>query len=179
MNVNEILGKALSLLGITDLTVAAGNADPRQARLVNALGVAYQQLITEYAPLETEESIVISGGSLSLGSLSNALFDVVKLIDETGAPVPCRISGGTLVAANGSYRLRYYYLPQAQPSIGGTVAVAPQVTLSLFARGVAAEYAFESMLYEEALLHERKYKEGLMRVLSPHGEKRLTVRRWI
>lgn len=179
MNVNEILSKALSLLGITDLTVAAGNTDPRQARLLNAVGVAYHQLITEYAPLEKEESVTVTGGAADLSALSETLYDVVKLTDAGGEAVRCRLRGRTLLAEDGAYRLRYYYLPQSMPAIGGTVEVAPQVTLTLFARGVAAEYAFESMLYEEALLHERIYKEGLMRVLTPHAEKRVTVRRWI
>ena len=57
MNVNEILNKALSLLGITDVTVVSGSTDARLAKLVNALGVAYLQLVTEYAPLEKEESV--------------------------------------------------------------------------------------------------------------------------
>jgi len=179
MNVNEILNKALSLLGITDLTIAPGNADPRQSRLVNALGVAYQELITEYAPLEKEENVTVSGGTADLSSLSERLYDVVRLTDGSGEAVVCRLRGTTLVAKDGNYRLRYYYLPNAVPAIGGTVETAPQVTLTLFARGVAAEYAFEAMLYEEALLQERKYKEGLMRVLTPHAAKRITVKRWI
>lgn len=179
MNVNEILSKALSLLGITDLTVAAGNADPRQARLVNALGVTYHQLITEYAPLEKTEAVTVTNGEADLSALSERLYDVVRLTDDAGETVRHRLCGTTLLAEDGSYRLRYYYLPQTMPAIGGTVAVVPQVTLTLFARGVAAEYAYESMLYEEALLHERKYKEGLMRVLTPHGERRVTVRKWI
>ena len=179
MNVNEILTKALSLLGITDLTVAAGNTDPRQTRLVNALGVAYLELITEYAPLEKEEDVTVSGGTADLSALSEKLYDVVKLTDEAGEAVQCQLRGNTLVAKDGDYRLRYYYLPSSTPAVGGTVETAPQVTLPLFARGVAAEYAFESMLYEEALLQERKYKEGLMRVLTPHAAKRITVKRWI
>ena len=179
MNVNEILNKALSLLGITDLAVAVGNSDPRQARLVNALGVAYLQLITEYAPLEKEENVTISGGAFDLTGLSETLFDVVRLTDAEREAVAFRMRGHTLVAENGTYTLRYYYLPQSMPAVGGTLELPPRVTGSLLARGVAAEYAFESMLYDEGLLHERKYKEGLMRTLTPHAEKRLSVRKWI
>ena len=179
MNVNEIMNKALSLLGITDLIIPAGSDDPRQTRLLNALDVTYHQLITEYAPLEKEEPVTVTGGEAELSLLSETLFDVVRLTDAAGEKGPCRLRGRTLLAADGTYRLTYYYLPQSAPAIGGTLTVAPQVTLTLLARGVAAEYASESMLYEEALLHERIYKEGLMRVLSPHAGKRVTVRRWI
>ena len=179
MNVNDILNKALTFLGIEDLTVTAGSSDARLTKLVNALGVVYLQLITEYAPLEKEESITVTGGSFDLSTLSDNLFDIVRLSDASGAPINCRRRGNTLLAEDGSYRLRYYRLPQAYPAIGGTVEVPSQVTLPLLARGVAAEYALESLLYEESLLQERKYKEGLMKVLSPHAEKRLTVKRWI
>lgn len=179
MNVNQILNMALELLGIKDITVAAGSEDERLSALVNALGVAYLQLITEYAPLEKEEAITVSEGGFDTSLLSENLFDVARLSNAEGEAVKCRLKGRTLLAEEGSYSLRYYYLPQAYPAIGGTVELPPQVTLPLFARGVAAEYALESLQYEESLLHERKYKEGLMKVLAPHAEKRIPVRRWI
>lgn len=179
MNVNDILNKALDLLGITDVTVTAGSTDARLAKLVNALGVTYLQLITEYVPLEKEESVTVSGGSLDLTTLTETLFDVARLFDDEGKAVKCRLRGRTLLAEDGNYRLRYYYLPQSYPAVGGTVNLPPQVTLPLIARGVAAEYALESLMYEESLLHDRKYKEGLMKVLSPHTEKRISVGRWI
>ena len=179
MNVNDILNKTLALLGIGDLTVASNSSDARLAKLVNALGVCYMQLITEYTPLEKEETITVTGGSFDATTLSSTIFDVVKLSEKGGKSVKCRLRGRTLIAEDGCYTLRYYYLPNAYPAIDGTVEVPPQITLPLLARGVAAEYALESMLYEESLLHERKYKEGLKAVLSPHAEKQVTVGRWI
>ena len=179
MNVNDILNKALALLGVNDLTVSAGSADPRLAKLVTALGVAYMRLITEYAPIEREESIAVVGGSYDLSALSEGFFDAVRLTDDAGDAASFRLRGKTLIAPDGNYTLRYYALPSAYPAIGGSVEVAPQVTLDLFARGVAAEYALSSMMYEESLLHERKYKEGLMKALTPHAPKRITVKRWI
>ena len=179
MNVNDILNKAISLLGIKDLTVSASSQDGRLSDLVNALGVAYLRLITEYAPLEKEESITVTGGSFLTSGLTSKIFDAVRLTNGVGRSVKCRLRGGSLLAEDGSYTLRYYYLPQSMPAIGGTVEVAPQVTLPLFAEGVAAEYALENMMYEESLLFERRYKEGLMKVLTPHAPKTLTVKRWI
>ena len=179
MNVNDILSKALSLLGIEDLTVAANSTDSRLAKLVNALGVCYMQLITEYAPLEKEEAISVSNGSFNAATLASPIFDVARLTNEAGRAVKCRLKGSTLFAEDGNYKLRYYYLPSSYPAIGGSVEVPTQITLPLLARGVAAEYALESMLYEESLLHERKYKEGLRSVLSPHGERQVTMGRWI
>ena len=179
MNVNDVLNKALDLLGIKDITVTPTEEDERLARLVNALGVVYLQLVTEYAPLEREISITVSGGTWNAGALSEPLFDVVRVTDGKGRSVKCRLRGRTLLAEDGEYTLRYYALPSAYPAIGSTIEVAPQVTLPLLARGVAAEYALESLMYEESLLHERKYKEGLMKVLSPHAEKRIACGRWI
>ena len=179
MNVNDILNKALAILGVNDLTVSAQSTDPRLARLVTALGVSYMRLITEYAPLQREESITVASGAFDLTTLNDGFFDAVRLTDENGALVPFRLRGRTLIAENGAYTLRYYALPAAYPAIDGTVEVAPQITLDLFARGVAAEYALSSMMYEESLLHERKYKEGLMKALTPHAAKRISVKRWI
>jgi len=180
MNVNDILNKALKLLGITDVTVSQNSTDQRLARLVNALGVAYMQLITEYAPLEKQESITVTSGEYTLSSLGETLFDVVRLTDADGVEVKCRIRGGKLYTdKDGQYTLLYYGIPSSYPAIGGTVTVRPQITLDLLARGVAAEYALESLLYEEAVTHERKYKEGLLNVLSDHKRLRLDAKRWI
>lgn len=179
MNVNDILNQALALLGIEDLTVSSESTDARLGKLVNALGVCYLQLITEYAPLEKEEEITVTGGTYDASTLTERIFDAVKLTDRSGGQVACKLKGGTLYAEDGQYVLRYYYLPSSYPAIGGTVETAAQITLPLLARGVAAEYALESMLYEESILHERKYKEGLRKVLVPHAEKRVRIRRWI
>jgi len=180
MNVNDILNKALKLLGIGDVTVSDESTDPRLAVLVNALGVTYMQLITEYAPLEKEESVTISHGEAAVTSLSAAVFDVVRLTDETGSEIKCRMRGGKIIAdRDGTFRLTYYYLPAAYPAIGGSLEVRRQITADLLARGVAAEYALESMLYEEALLHDKKYKEGLQNVLSVHRSVRVDGKRWI
>ena len=96
MNVNDILNKALSLIGATDVVVAAGSTDPRLAKLVNALGVTYLGLITEYAPLEKEEAVTVVNGSCDLSGLSEKLYDVVRLIGETGEAVKCRLRGCSL-----------------------------------------------------------------------------------
>ena len=179
MNVNDILNKALSLLGIDDVTVSSESSDARLARLVTALGVSYMRLITEYAPLEREETITVANGAFDLATLNSTFFDAVRLTSEEGKSVSFRLRGRTLLVGSGNYTLRYYALPSAYPAIGGTVEVAPQITLDLFARGVAAEYALASMMYEESLLHERKYKEGLMKALSVRGVKSIPVKRWI
>jgi len=179
MNVNDIMNKALALLGIGDVVVASGSTDERVSRLVTAMGVTYLRLITEYAPLEREATIVVTNGSYDASQLSETFYDLVRLTNDKGEVVSFRLHGRTLLAKDGSYKLRYYALPNAYPQIGGTVEVAPQVTESLLARGVAAEYAASSMMYEESLFHERKYKEGLSKALSPHAEKRLPVKRWI
>lgn len=179
MNVNELLEQSIKLLGIQDLTVSAQNTDPRLACLVNALAVCYLRLITEYAPLEREESVTVSGGTFDTSTLTEPFFDAVKLADEKGESAKFRLRGKYIVAEDGTYLLRYDTLPQSYPAIGGTIEVAPQITLPLLARGVAAEYALASMMYEESILHERKYKEGLMKVLTPHAAKHVTVKRWI
>ena len=179
MNVNDILNKALQLLGIEDVTVAAGSTDPRLTKLVTALGVTYMRLITEYAPLERETSVTVSGGSFNCSGLSEPIFDAVRLTSEKGERVSFRLRGHTLLAEDGEYTLRYYALPSAYPAVGGSVETPPQITLDLLSRGVAAEYALASMMYEESLLHERKYKEGLMRALAPHSPKSIPLKRWI
>lgn len=179
MNVNDILNKALELLGIRDATVAANTTDERVLNLVSALGVTYLRLITEYAPLEREQSVTVANGTFATSGLSEKFFDAVRLTDASGEAVPFRMRGDVLVARDGTYTLRYYALPQSYPAIGGTVEVTPKVRLDLLARGVAAEYAMSAMMYEESLLHERKYKEGLKKALMPHGAKTLPVKRWI
>ena len=180
MNVNDILNKALKLLGITDVTVAQGNTDPRLLTLVNALGVTYMQLVTEYAPIEKEAVVTVVNGTYALSALGETVFDVVRLKNDSGEEVRCRLRGNTLYAEeDGRLRLTYYAIPSSYPAIGGSVTVREQITADLLARGVAAEYAMESMMYEEALLHDRKYKEGLRNVLSPHRSVRVDCKRWI
>ena len=75
MNVNEILNRSLALLGIHDAVVAAGTRDVRVLNLVTALGVTYVRLITEYAPLEREAQISVSGGSFDASTLPETIFD--------------------------------------------------------------------------------------------------------
>ena len=179
MNVNDVLEQAIKLLGIPDLTLSTEEDDARLDVLVNALAVCYLRLITEYVPLEREETVTVSGGSFDTNTLQEPFFDVIKLIDQKGEGAKFRLRGRTLLAEDGTYTLRYGCLPQSYPALDGTLEVAPQITLPLLARGVAAEYALSSMMYEESLLHERKYKEGLMKVLTPRAAKHLTVKRWI
>ncbi len=178
MNVNDILNKALELLGIRDAVVQVGTTDERVLSLVTALGVTYMRLITEYAPIEREEEVTVQEGSFDASTLPEPLFDVLRL-EQSGKPVSFRMRGKTLLAKDGAYRLRYYAFPSAYPAIGGTVEVAPQIALDLLARGVAAEYSAANLMYEESVLHERKYKEGLMKALSSRKTARVTVKRWI
>ena len=178
MQVNELLNKAASLLG-ENLNVATAATDERTLRLLNALGVSYMQLITEYAPLAAKENITVQNGELDLATLSKRFFDVEKLVGTDGGKQRCRVKGGKLYAPNGSYVLFYYYTPASYPALGGTIEVSPRVSLDLLARGVAAEYALESMMYEEAALFEKRYKEGLANVLSSRKEIELPCGRWI
>ncbi len=178
MQVNELLNKAATLLG-ENVSVPANASDERMVRLVNALGVAYMQLVTEYAPLEQKETITVQNGEYDLSSLSKKFFDAVKLVRSDGEKERFRVRNGKLFAADGTYTLFYCYAPSSYPAIGGTIEVSSRVSLDLLARGVAAEYALESMMYEEASLFEKRYKEGLANVLSSRKELRLPCGRWI
>lgn len=179
MQVNEILSRAASFLGLGDVTIQENSTDDRVSKLVNALGVAYVQLVTEYVHLEKEETVSIENGEKALSELSENFFDAVQLKDESGLSVRFRVRGGKLFAEDGTYRLRYYYAPSSFPEIGEEIEVPLLVSAELFARGVAAEYALENMMYEEASLFEKRYKDGLLNVLAPHKKASVRFGRWI
>ncbi len=182
MNVREILGIAVSYLGLKDLSFALDCpvvlSDKRAVDLINAANLVNSEISSEYFPLLKEEKIKTNNSIVEYVALSERLLDVVSVKDAGGDNVRYKLFPTYLKVKNdGEYTIVYQYLP---PRLEYHSELPYDIKISerLFALGICSEYCLLNGMYDESVMFDKKYREALRMALTTKGEHIASVRRW-
>lgn len=184
MKIKEIILKALPFTGYGELveslekmTSSSTSSEPinRLTRIaVNVLG----EIAEGYVPLVTEETVSVTDGKISYGSLSQDVAKVISVCDENGVPVSYEAEADGIKTGVSSAKVRYRYFPVKYRLDGEVYFDGPPVSAKTVAYGIAGEYFMTEGDYALSNVWNRMFYESLSAQLKRKGLK-LKGRRWI
>ncbi len=182
MTVKEILKAAAVELGIADQVEAYFAGDyPDGITEVNALlrcfNLVENELAIDYLPLYAEEEIYSATGAIYFSVFSKPVVRVIHVVDESGNDAPFKLFPKYLKTQGGKVVIRYTYTPK-EKTVDGESDFPANVSLRLFAYGIAAEYSLASGMFEDAAIWEKKYKDAITAAYRVSPCRRIRSRRW-
>ena len=136
------------------------------------------ELALDYLPLTEEEETYSSTGVLFFADLSRAAARILRVEDEKGNSLKFRLFPDHLQTQAGKLKVIYAYAPE-EKTMDGESDYQTEVSERLFIYGMAAEYAIENGLFEEAGIWDRKYKDAISAAYKATPNKKIASRRWV
>ncbi len=145
--------------------------------LLAAFNRVERELATDYLPILAEETVVASNGEIPYEILDGKIVRVICVEDEWGNSLKYKLFPDRVTTKAGKVKLTYALLP-TEKGIDDCSDYQLNATRSLFAYGMAAEYALAVGELERASVLDKKYKDAVQAAYRTMPCKKLRSRRW-
>lgn len=177
MEVIEIIGQSLKMIGETDFVTKKESITAEQERLkdhlVDCLNFVLREVATDYLPFTVKEKVTFTNGILHYCDLAETLAKVVLLERKGKTEKFEALSDSVKAEFDGEAELTYRYIPQAV----GLYHYLDDYRLKTeyLVNGVLSYYYFSCGMYDLAEHFEKKFHAGIKRELPSVV---LPQRRW-
>ena len=124
---------------------------------------AYNEIASDYLPLYHTEEIVVTDNSFNLTTLSKKFRSVKSFKDKNGNEQNFEIEYDNLIAENGTYNLKYRYLPDILEIMNDQMQnFDGKISESVMCYGTCAYYCLRFNISDSFSLWETKFKQALL-----------------
>ena len=165
MKVKDVVIMAATQLGIGDniktyLNGASTGYKAQAELLLHCFNLVENELALDYISLIKQETLAVSKGKLAYESFTSDVVRIVKVEDANGVSLPYKLFASYMEVDAEQVCVTYAYTPKVIVMTDESDFQA-FVSERLFSYGMAAEYCMATGLYEEAVIWDKKYKEGI------------------
>lgn len=181
MKLNDAIKLSCDFLDLEQLKskIGAQEVDDESVKQLNKLlccaNLAYEEIVTEYLPILHTEMLDVTNGQISFNLLSKPICGIISVQDENGSDIKYSLSADHISLSAQKATITYQTIPSAL-AYGAEVSVLfPE---RLLAYGIAREYLFLQDKSDEALIFEKRFKDGLTSFVRKKSALILPRRRW-
>ncbi len=183
MTVKEIIEAAAAELGILSEVRAYVERNDvsgkeKTENLLRCFNIVENELALDYIPLNAEDEFESETGVISYTQFQNSVVRVIGVEDQWGNAVSFKLFPKYLKTQSGRVRVSYSYTPK-EKTIDEKSDYTLQVSVRLFAYGIATEYALANGLFEEATIWDKKYKDAVQAAYKLRPCRKIQSRRWV
>ena len=188
MQVKEIFKIVCSLLGKEEL-LDSSYFDPNGNELTDDLSAdlnkmlwcldsVIEEISLSYLPLLKEKEVTFNNGKVTVSDIDQNIFGIIGIKTKTGRNLKYKYINNEIVCLTNSAIVTYKVHPE-QTTLNGTAEdFSGRLTARILAYGVASEYCYLDMLYDDATIWENRFKNALFYISEKKGELKLKQRGW-
>ncbi len=173
-DVIKISATHLNMPTIAKYCVNGGTLDAELLKEVEKLTLLTNLVVTElseaYIPVTTLESVVPHGGRVNFSSLNFRPIKIIGVFDSMGRELDCTITA-EYIEGNGIDMVKYQYIPPVHEFEDDIDYDETQVSTTLLALGLSAEYCLTIGRFDEAVMWRKRFVEGVKEKIHPKNRK--------
>lgn len=147
-------------------------------KMLKCINDITEELATQYIPITKTKVIQLDGGAIDLFSIDDYIHEIISVKSLSGKTLRYVISGNKMVCLASKVEITYKVYPEEITLEGNAENFGGKLSARIIAYGVASEYCFLEMLYDDATLWETRYKNALLNAQRKKGELKLKKRGW-
>lgn len=147
-------------------------------KMLKCINDITEELATEYLPITKSKIVDLSDGTINLYDIDEYIFEILSVKTLTGRILRYVISNGKMICLASRVEITYKVYPQEITFESEAENFGGKLSPRVIAYGVASEYCFLEMLYDDATLWESRYKNALLNIQRKKGELKLKKRGW-
>lgn len=147
-------------------------------KIVKCLNDVTEELATQYIPILKTKEVELKQGTIDVYAIDDNIFEIVAVKTLSGRTLRYVVSGNKMVCLASKAKITYKVYPEQINADGEAESFGGKISARIIAYGVASEYCFLDMLYDDATLWESRYKNALLNVQRKKGEIKMKKRGW-
>ena len=146
--------------------------------LLDCINITQTQIASENNYLLKVEDITVENESFDIDTLSQKLYKI-KDITSDNEKRNFDFIGNKIVIKNGSYKLKYAYLPDEVDFDDSIETHGGKVSILAFCYGVCNKYLLIKNMFDEANFWQEKFDKSISLCFRKLGEIKIKNRRWL
>ncbi len=147
-------------------------------KMVNALNLITEEIACDYLPILKEKTINLKNGEIAVGEIDENFMEIVGIKNKFGKTLRYRFVNGKIVCLASTVIITYKTYPNEITLDGNAEDFGGRLSARVIAYGVASEYCYLEMLYDDASIWEARFKNSLLISCRKKGELTLKKRGW-
>ena len=184
MKVREIVRNSALILNRTDIISYLDGAqntgvDTLESLnlLTNLCALVVDELSRTYLPLTKMEKVTFESGMFDYANFEEKVVSIIAVYDLNGKKVDF-VSDALQVLANvGTCVVEYEYLPKTHGLDDDIGYSEKEISATVLSYGVVAEYCITQGLFDEAVMHHKRYVDAIAELCLPKN-KMIKSRSW-
>ena len=188
MQVKEILKLACSFLGKEELLDCeyfeengeeiTESVSKELDKLLTCLNVVTEEVAMSYLPLIKQKEVTFVNGKISVLDIDENIASIISIKNKSGRNLKYKYVSDEIVCLTTKAIVTYKVYPSHLNLDGTAETFGNRLSARILAYGVASEFAYSEMLYDDATIWENRFKNALLYSSEKKGELNLKQRGW-
>ena len=188
MKAKEILKNVCVYLGKEELLASSlfeenGNEPTEREmadinKMLKCLNFITSEIASDYLPIIKEKEVEITNHKINVFDIDEKIQEIVSFKSVYGRNLKYRLIDGHVVSLTNKAVVKYKVYPDEILLDGNAETFGGRLSARIIAYGVASEYCFLEMLYDDASIWENRYKNALLMNSRKKSEITLKKRGW-
>lgn len=180
-NVCIYLGKE-EILNSSFFETNGGNLTQKEQsdlkKMLECLNFVIEEIASDYLPILKTKQVELNDGSMLLKDIDNNLQEIISIKTLNGKTLRYAISDDKLICLASKVEITYKVYPKEITLLQTVESFGGRLSARVIAYGVASEYCYLEMLYDDASIWESRFKNALLIAQRKKGEIKLKRRGW-
>ena len=188
MKVKEILKNVCVYLGKEELLASNYFEDEGEElseqskkdlnKILNCLNYISSEIASDYLPIIKSKEITLKNGEIGVFDIDESIQEIVSIKNKFGKNLKYKYIGDKIICLATKAVVEYKVYPKEVGLDDNAESFGGRLSSRVIAYGVASEYCYQEMLYDDASIWENRYKNALLVNSRKKGEIKLKNRGW-
>lgn len=166
-NLFEDGGEDLSSLSLSDLN-----------KMIKCLNLILEEIACNYISIIKQKNISLKNGEVNVYDIDEDILEIISIKNKFGKTLKYKYNQDKIVCLASDVVVTYKVKPLTVALEDIIEGFGGRLTERVIAYGVASEYCFGEMLYDDATIWETRFKNALLMHSRKKGELKLKARGW-
>ena len=147
-------------------------------RMINCLNLITSEIASDYLPILQEKEITFKNGEINVYEIDENIQEIISIKSKFGKNLRYKYLGDKIICLTTNAIITYKVYPKEVKIDDDVESFGGRLSARVIAYGVASEYCYLEMLYDDATIWESRFKNALLINARKKGEIKLKKRGW-
>ena len=147
-------------------------------KMVKCLNLILEEIACNYLYIVKEKEIELKNGEINVYDIDDNILEIISIKNKFGKNLRYKYNEDKIVCLASRAVVTYKVYPKEVGIDSIVEGFGGRLTSRVIAYGVASEYCYQEMLYDDASIWETRFKNALLMHSRKKGEIKLKQRGW-
>lgn len=147
-------------------------------KMLKCLNLILGEIASDYMPIIKQKEITLKNGEVNVFDIDENIHEIVSIKNKFGKNLKYKYLENKIICLATNVVVEYKVYPTEVLLDGDVECFGGRLSSRVLAYGVASEYCYNDMLYDDATIWENRFKNALLISCRKKGEIKVKKRGW-